>query len=304
MPYSALINRANPSCFIFLLDQSGSMQDVIDPSNVIPLTQPQVVDGRTYTHVADGRTKSSVVADVINRFLMNLVLRCTREDGVRDYFDIGVIGYSGNGSSTKVASVFTGNLSDRDLVSISEIAKNPSRIEEKVKKVEDGAGGLVNQKTRFPIWLEPYAYGGTPMTKALKEAHNKLEIWVANHQASFPPIVINITDGEWSDEDPDNTASELTSLHTEDGNVLLFNVHITATGGEPVLYPSSENELTDQFAKRLFNISSTLPAQIVSAAKLQGYKATEVSKGLVYQADLVELIQFIDIGTSTSSNLR
>ena len=29
MPYSADINRANPGCFLFLIDQSGSMADAL-----------------------------------------------------------------------------------------------------------------------------------------------------------------------------------------------------------------------------------------------------------------------------------
>ena len=52
MPYTAEISRANPSCFLFLIDQSGSMQDVMDPSNVQPMDAPMTVDGRTYTHTA------------------------------------------------------------------------------------------------------------------------------------------------------------------------------------------------------------------------------------------------------------
>ena len=30
MAYSAEISRSNPSCFLFLIDQSGSMQDAVD----------------------------------------------------------------------------------------------------------------------------------------------------------------------------------------------------------------------------------------------------------------------------------
>jgi hypothetical protein len=43
--------------------------------------------------MATGSPKSKFVADVINKTLRDLVVRCTREEGVRDYFDVGVIGY-------------------------------------------------------------------------------------------------------------------------------------------------------------------------------------------------------------------
>jgi hypothetical protein len=64
MPYMAEISRSNPSCFLFLIDQSGSMAD---PFSDKPMKK------------ADG------VADAINRLLQNLTIRCAKEEGVRDY---------------------------------------------------------------------------------------------------------------------------------------------------------------------------------------------------------------------------
>lgn len=37
------------------------------------------------------QTKAQFVADVLNKTLYQLVIRSTRADGVRNYFDIGVI---------------------------------------------------------------------------------------------------------------------------------------------------------------------------------------------------------------------
>jgi len=62
---------------------------------------------------------------------------------------VGVLGY---GSS--VGPAFGGALSGKELASISEIANSPVRVEERAKKVDDGAGGLVDQKVRFPIWFD------------------------------------------------------------------------------------------------------------------------------------------------------
>ncbi len=42
-----------------------------------------------------GKAKKEEGAAAINRLLYNIVLRCTKEDGVRPYFDIGVWGYGG-----------------------------------------------------------------------------------------------------------------------------------------------------------------------------------------------------------------
>ena len=37
-------------------------------------------------------TKAEVVADALNRLLLELSIKCAKEDGVRDYFHVGVIG--------------------------------------------------------------------------------------------------------------------------------------------------------------------------------------------------------------------
>src|SRR5579872_64624 len=171
MAYSAEISRNNPSCFLFVIDQSGSMADVFP--------------GEGAKRKADG------VSDAINKLLQNLVIRCAKEEGLRDYFYVGVIGY---GSS--VGPAFGGVLSNKDLAPISEIANSPARVEERTKKVDDGAGGLVDQKVRFPIWFEPTTGGGTPMCQALTQCKTILEKWIAQHSAGFPPVVIHITDGE------------------------------------------------------------------------------------------------------------
>src|SRR5687768_2341443 len=94
MSYQNLpITRDSPGLIVFAIDQSGSMQDVMDPTNVQAMATPQTIDGRTYTHTANGQTKAQAVSDAVNRLLQNLVNRCTRSDGVRDYFSVGVIGY-------------------------------------------------------------------------------------------------------------------------------------------------------------------------------------------------------------------
>ena len=303
MPYTAEISRTNPSCFLFLIDQSGSMQDVLDPTNVQAMDRPMVVDGRTYTHTAAGRTKAQGVADVINRLLQNLVIKCAKSEGVRDYYEVGVIGYGGDSSGLRVGPAFGGSLASRELVPISEIANNPARIDERAKKVDDGAGGLVEQKIKFPIWFDPVANGGTPMGQAIGKAQAILNDWVSRHPTSFPPIVINITDGEWTDADPTTAADSIKALATNDGNVLLFNIHITSSQSASIEFPDDESRLGDKYAKFLFRLSSPLPSYMQAIARQEGLAVSETSRGFAFNADLVALIRFIDIGTRPS-NLR
>jgi hypothetical protein len=303
MAYSAEVSRTNPSCFLFLIDQSGSMDAVVDPTDVRVLDRPIVVDGQTYTQTASGRTKAQGVADAINKLLQNLVIKCAKSEGVRDYYHVGVIGYGGDNTANRVCPAFGGILVGRELVPVSEIANNPAKIDERSKKVEDGAGGLVDQKVKFPIWFEPLANGGTPMCQALSKARDIANGWIQQHPSGFPPIVINITDGEATDGDPNGPAESIRSLATSDGNVLLFNVHISSQKLAPIEFPDSDGGLPDQFAKLLFNMSSVLPTYMQEMARKEGIPATELTRGFVFNADMVSVIRFLDIGTRPS-NLR
>lgn len=278
MPYSAEISRANPSCFVFLIDQSGSMVEPIAGS--------------------ENRRKCDSVADAINRLIHNLIIKCARGEGVRNFYDVAVIGYG-----QKVAPAFSGPLTGRDIVPIAEVATSPARIDERIKKTDDGMGGIIEQKVKFPIWFEPTAKGITPMGGALSLAQKLLTEWVQRHMASFPPIVINISDGEATDAGPVPQAEALTSLATDDGNALLLNCHISNKPTQPIVFPDSDENLPDEFAKTLFAVSSLLPPTMREMARAEGFELTEASRGFAFNADLVELIRFLDIGTR-SSNMR
>ncbi len=276
MSYTAEISRAAPTCFVFVVDQSASMDDAI--GGEVP------------------QKKSEVVADAINRLLFELTLRCAKEEGVRDYFHIAVVGYGGS----TVSSAFSGALRGRDLVPISEIAASPARLEERTKKVPDGAGGLVEHTVKFPIWLDAKCGGGTPMVQALTQAEHLVSGWADQHPTGFPPVVLHLTDGESTDGDPTEIATRIRSQLTTDGNVLLFNLHVSSLGGSPVSFPASETVLPDQFSRLLFDMSSLLPSQMRTLAANQGHRVEEGSKGFVYNADVAGIVQFLEIGTRAS----
>ena len=303
MAYTAAISRTNPSCFLFLIDQSGSMNEILNPTNIRPAEVPFPNDGKTCTQFGDGPTKAQLVADAINRLLQNLSIKCAKSEEVRDYFSVGVIGYGGDNTAGRVEPAFSGHLAGRELVLISEIANNPSRIEERMKKVPDGAGGLVEQKIKFPIWFDAVASGGTPMCQALRRARSILEPWVIQYPDSYPPVVINITDGESGDGDPTSDAAALKALSTNDGSALLFNAHISVNRTNAIEFPASENGLPDQYAQMLFGMSSVLPPQIQLQARQDGLMVSELSRGFVFNAKMDQVIQFLDIGTRPSNLL-
>jgi hypothetical protein len=283
MPYSAEISRSSPSCFLFLIDQSGSMSDSFggDP----------------------GKKKADGVADAVNRLIHDLVLRCSKAEGVRDYYHVGVIGYGHN--SGQVGPALGGALTGRNLVPLSDLANNPLRVEQRLKKMDDGAGGLIERTIKFPVWFEPKAEGSTPMCGALNLACHLLADFLGTSPECYPPLVINITDGESTDGDPEPTAASLRGLSSQDGNVLLFNVHISFRKERPIEFPEREADLPDAAARLLFRMSSLLPPNMRQTAQNDGFRVSDTTRGFVFNADLVSVIRFLDIGTRVDAkNLR
>jgi hypothetical protein len=239
------------------------------------------------------------VADALNRLLQNLVLKCAKADGVRDFFHVGMISYGG-----PVASAFGGALAGSTLVPISQIADNPLRVELRSRKVDDGAGGVLEQQFKFPVWFEARPAGRTPMCGALRKAKEFLEPFLAGHPSCYPPIVINITDGQPTDGNPLEPARELRELASQDGNVLLFNAHLSEKQSRPIEFPSSPTSLPDEFAELLFRMSSELPPKLLEAARADGFAAGPQARGFVFNADVVAIIRFLDIGTRVAQGVR
>ncbi|MCC4318022.1 vWA domain-containing protein [Streptomyces solisilvae] len=272
MAYTAEISRSNPACIIFLVDRSRSMASAIGGD----VPQP----------------KAEVVADAINRLLYELTIKCAKESGVRDYFHVAVIGYG-----ESVGPAFSGKLAERDLIPLSLIADNPARVDQRIRKVPDGAGGLVDTAASFPVWMEPVAHGGTPMNRALQYADNLVAKWVEEHPGGFPPIVLNLTDGQSTDGDPAEAGSAICTHTTADGSPLLFNLHVSAAGGHPLTFPQSNKALPDSYSRLLFAMSSLLPGHMRSYAASLGHRVSDETRGFVYNADISAVVQFLDIGT-------
>jgi hypothetical protein len=239
------------------------------------------------------------VADALNRLLQNLVLKCAKSEGFRDYFEVGVIGYG-----KEVGPALGGPMASAPLVRISALANNPLRIEQRTRKVDDGAGGVLDQAFKFPVWLEPVADGKTPMCRALGLAAGLAQEFINRFPKSYPPITVNITDGKATDGDPEEPAARLQALQTADGNALLFNLHLSSNPAQPVEFPSREDVLIDPYARLLFRMSSLLPPALVEAAAGEGYRLEGEPRGFVFNADLVSVIRFLDIGTRVTQTFR
>lgn len=278
MPYEAEISRANPTAFFFVVDQSYSMSEQLAGST---------------------NSKSVMLATVINRILNDLVIRCSKGEDVFNYFDVSLIGYGNSAyGASRVGSAFEGQLSGRDIVPIEELAEYPVRIEQRTKKVDDGAGGLVDVQIEFPIWLEPVYSHDTPMNEAMNYTFNLVSDWITQHPDSFPPVVIHITDGQPNDADPRKLAEAIRSLSTNDGNVLMFSLHLSEGEDEQIIFPSDASSLPNDYARLLFEMSSGLPDKwFAIAAESMGMSIESGAKAFVYNADVTAMIRFLEIGT-------
>jgi hypothetical protein len=286
MSYSAEISRTSPAAFIFLLDQSASMQDGFGGAEQKGDAAP---------------SKARVLADVVNRLLQNLVLRCAKEDGVRDYFHVGVIGYGERVQPLIQPAPGYGTVDD--LIPISHVAERPLRLEERLKQMSNGAGEVTERRVKVPVWFDPQAKNGTPMCQALDQAAGMVRRWIDIHPHGFPPIIVNMTDGEATDGDPLRYAQALKMYATDDGEVLLFNVHLSESGESAIELPHTAEGLPDEFAGVLYAMSSILPFSMRAAAEQEGYVVNLDTRGFIFNADPVSLVRFLEIGTRPS-NLR
>lgn len=281
MRYEQQITRKTPGCFIFLLDQSGSMNDGIAGTR---------------------RGKADALASTINRFVSDLITECLKgESKPRHFFDVSVIGYRTDPEGRYIVGpAFQGPLEDRQIVSIIDLFDNPLR--EVIKEVDDGEGGLITRRSY--VWYEKLADGGTPMTMGLDYCSQIAMNWITAHPDSFPPIVIHVTDGDATDGDPELAAETLRSFATADGNVLLFNCHLSDKPAPGVMFPESEAELPDDFARRLFRMSSLLPEKCLHVARGKGFEVNPGARGMVFNGDGTAMIQLVHIGTVVKQALR
>jgi uncharacterized protein YegL len=277
-PNSKQWSSATPGYIIFLLDQSGSMQE-------------------SYT---EGKTKAEFTALVINRTINELINTNMDGEKVKDRVFISMIGYGGS-SALAVDDIRSDYL--------SSFADNPLRMEQLKKKVSDGAGGLIEIDEQMPIFIEPTANGLTPMADAFSFAKELIEGWLQKKPDNPAPIIINISDGLPFTGDSIDTAmnnaisvsKEIMAINSDDGNPLIFNSHI-GDGGIQCGFEESQSELSDDQAKFLFKISSKVPESYKKAAVKQDFKVKPESRGFVSNADPESFIKFINFGSSGGSD--
>jgi hypothetical protein len=266
--YDQQIDRQHPGCIVFLIDQSASMME--------PFAGTQ-------------ESKSTALARAVNDLIRNLVLQCQRGEDIRDYYQLGIIGYG-----QTIGPAFGGALKGQQLVQISKIADYPLRM------ATESMPGSPELRIDRPVWVDPVSQGRTPMTAAIDLAGAFLVDWANSHQSSHPPIVLNFSDGEATDGDPRPISAQLRQISTAEGKLLLFNVNLSTSVAAPIEYPNSPAGLPGAYAASLFEMSSPLTPVMMTAAQGLGLPIRQGARGFVYNADSTKLSEFLDVGTRVS----
>src|SRR5206468_8541548 len=127
LSYQAEISRTSPTAILMVMDQSTSMNHRLN----------------------SGQSKAAFLADVLNKTLYTIITNCSKSDGVRDYFHVGVVAYG----AKDAANGFQCALGEEPLHVISRLAEAPLRVETRTKKVTGLNGDVIEQPVRFPIWF-------------------------------------------------------------------------------------------------------------------------------------------------------
>lgn len=263
-------SSATPGLLIILLDQSGSMMSDYE-----------------------GTTRTKFATLAVNKVIDNIIQKNFDGDAPKNRCFISVIGYNHN-----VKDLCSGWLKDLDA--------NPLRYETLKKKTPDGTGGIVEVEVKQPVWVEPIDKDGTTnMLGAFELARDLVKKWMTDYADGPAPVIINISDGVpyYDEKNPRDCmketvmlANEIKSLSNNDGNVLIFNAQIDSV--PTVVFPSERNEISQEAGQFLYDITSEVPESYKVAAAKNELPTKNGSRGCIFGADGVQLIQLIDFGSS------
>jgi hypothetical protein len=279
-PFVHRVTVARPAYFVLLLDHSFTMNQLIAEGGV---------------------RKRDAVADVVNDLLYTLLKTSRRPDGYRHYFDVSVFGYGLGSQGDAVVSRLP---EGRERMAVGELDGAWLSVAEVERVQKLAGGGTTKVPVKQPIWVESlFSRGKTVTAAAFWRAGTLVESWIAEHPESLPPVVLNVSDGGWTGEDPMNAVRALQEQATELGPTLVFNCQLG--GGEStgrrgqLLFPSEIPGDYGRRTKELFMLSSLLPDSMREEARARGVDVRPDARGLVYNAPVSRLVDFLQVGTQT-----
>ena len=272
MSYNKEWSTSNPGFITILIDQSGSMNKEFEK----------------------GRTKAEAAAEALNWTIDALINMNLSGEKIKDRCYLSLIGYGEEGKAKSIK-----------FEKLSEIANSVTEYDIKYPFDDEGS------PYKLGIQIKPVKTGtNTPMADAFKIAFKTIKLLIERNEKGPAPIVINISDGMPNNEqDTIDAVKRIQSLSCNDGNVLVYNVHLQTLGKEnpSVRFPSTPEEIKNKEALFLFNISSNIPTQHLEIARELGLIPPGKSndhRGCIFSANAAELIKLLAFGTSTKTNIN
>lgn len=235
-PYSSIITEENPVVVFLILNQSYPTEELV-------------------TFGDKKMSKAQAEGIIVDQVINELIVRNTSSGIIDDKYQLAVVGYGDYAYNC---------LDKKNVQSLKELNDNPLIEKTLIKEIKTRQG-IKKIETKQSAWVKPRSDGGAYLKKALDRVKDMVDIWTEKHPASFPPIIIHITEYRYhSAEDSDmiQLAREMRSLFTNDGNALFFNIIIAGEEDSvSVMFPSSKREIGEShYGQVYYLMSSTLPS--------------------------------------------
>ncbi len=273
-------SRNNLGYILFLLDTSQSMATQI-----------------TGMPASEQESMVEYASTVLNHVFTSLIH--TNRDGndvIIDRVFVGLITYG----TPRVPSVLPDETSDSDVVTVCEgtLSKLEPVLEPYQARVTTPEGSTECLLYRLvPRLATVGGPRGTPMAEAFEIAAERVKTYLESRFGDGPiPVVVNITDGEPTDEVRARAAAAaLTNMGNKQGNVLLYNIHITSTFqcGKSDDFPTKAPN--DPSGKFLFDISSVIPEFMREHFESQGYKTPVGARGCKVNQGISTLMKLVPV---------
>lgn len=266
----------SPGCVILLIDESAAMQSAVQEE---PLELGQ-----------EPKSKGVATANAVNSLLKQL---STGPD-----FDLAVVGYRSSDAGSSVAQIrWSGPLAGRDFVSTKDLADNPVTIETRQRRIPDPSSfsGFRSEPVDVPVWYVSESGGIAPQVQAFETCKQLLEQW---SQTAGPnpgqPLVIHLFAAASGDGNPSKAIEELRALTIGGQQPLVLHAHLsTAKAVPPIAYSSNRMYIPAGPARDLFERSSPLPGELISALKAAKVVVGDNARGMLFNAKMLDIVRFL-----------
>lgn len=230
MSYQFIYSQRTPGLFVFILDQSVVMAETNNNS----------------------KSLSEQACELMNQLISELAMYSCNGRLIKDWYDVAIIVHGASSQKRPFCHQFC---------SISDLYNNPVKVEFRIKTIDDGCGNMADVNIRYPIFYESGDNDSFPdLPNAFLICYSLIDEWIKRKEKLdsslfFPaPIIINITNGEWSYSEVEmqilqDAISRIKSIQLPDGSPLIINCVISLENSINYMSYSFLNEICSSFPR-------------------------------------------------------